>query len=183
MSFQTEFEFELPRGYVDQNGDGTIDDNDRVLRHSKDPKVTMAWNNSFSWKGWDLSFQLRASIGNYVYNDVLSTHSTLIDTYNTSGIHNIIDAEHIFKGGETTNRYLSNYWLRNASFLRCDNITLGYTWTDIKGEIPSVRLYGAVQNPFVITGYNGLDPEVFWGIDNNIYPRPITVTLGVMATF
>lgn len=169
--------------YVDQNGDGTIDDNDRVLRHSKDPKVTMAWNNSFSWKGWDLSFQLRASIGNYVYNDVLSTHSTLIDTYNTSGIHNIIDAEHIFKGGETTNRYLSNYWLRNASFLRCDNITLGYTWTDIKGEIPSVRLYGAVQNPFVITGYNGLDPEVFWGIDNNIYPRPITVTLGVMATF
>lgn len=169
--------------YVDQNGDGTIDDNDRVLRHSKDPKVTMAWNNSFSWKGWDLSFQLRASIGNYVYNDVLSTHSTLSDTYNTSGIHNIIDAEHIFKGGETTNRYLSNYWLRNASFLRCDNITLGYTWTDIKGQIPSVRLYGAVQNPFVITGYNGLDPEVFWGIDNNIYPRPITVTLGVMATF
>lgn len=169
--------------YVDQNGDGTIDDNDRVLRHSKDPKVTMAWNNSFSWKGWDLSFQLRASIGNYVYNDVLSTHSTLGDTYNTSGIHNIIDAEHIFKGGETTNRYLSNYWLRNASFLRCDNITLGYTWTDIKGQIPSVRLYGAVQNPFVITGYNGLDPEVFWGIDNNIYPRPITVTLGVMATF
>ena len=169
--------------YVDQNGDGTIDDNDRVLRHSKDPKVTMAWNNSFSWKGWDLSFQLRASIGNYVYNDVLSTHSTLSDTYNTSGIHNIIDAEHIFKGGETTNRYLSNYWLRNASFLRCDNITLGYTWTDIKGEIPSVRLYGAVQNPFVITGYNGLDPEVFWGIDNNIYPRPITFTLGVMATF
>ena len=169
--------------YVDQNGDGTIDDNDRVLRHSKDPKVTMAWNNSFSWKGWDLSFQLRASIGNYVYNDVLSTHSTLSDTYNTSGIHNIIDAEHIFKGGETTNRYLSNYWLRNASFLRCDNITLGYTWTDIKGEIPSVRLYGAVQNPFVITGYNGLDPEVFWGIDNNIYPRPVTVTLGVMATF
>lgn len=169
--------------FVDQNGDGTIDDNDRVLRHSKDPKVTMAWNNSFSWKGWDLSFQLRASIGNYVYNDVLSTHSTLSDTYNTSGVHNLIDADHIFKGGTTTNPYLSNYWLRNASFLRCDNITLGYTWTDVKGEIPSVRLYGAVQNPFVITGYNGLDPEVFWGIDNNIYPRPITVTLGVMATF
>ena len=169
--------------FVDQNGDGTIDDNDRVLRHSKDPKVTMAWNNSFSWKGWDLSFQLRASIGNYVYNDVLSTHSTLADTYNTSGIHNLIDADHIFKGGTTTNPYLSNYWLRNASFLRCDNITLGYTWTDVKGEIPSVRLYGAVQNPFVITGYNGLDPEVFWGIDNNVYPRPITVTLGVMATF
>ncbi len=169
--------------YVDQNGDGTIDDNDRVFRHSKDPKVTMAWNNTFSWKGWDLGFQLRASIGNYVYNDMLSTHSTVADMYNTSGVHNLLDADHLFMGGQTTNTYLSNYWLRNASFLRCDNITLGYTWRDIKGQIPSVRLYGAVQNPFVITGYNGLDPEVFNGIDNNVYPRPISVTLGVMATF
>ena len=169
--------------YVDQNGDGTIDDNDRVMRHSKDPKVTMAWNNSFSWKGWDLSFQLRASIGNYVYNDVLSTHTTLADTYNTSGVHNLIDNDFLFKGGETTNRYLSNYWLRNASFLRCDNITLGYTWNDIAGKIPQIRVYGAVQNPFVITKYNGLDPEVFSGIDNNVYPRPVTFTLGVMATF
>lgn len=169
--------------YIDQNGDGTIDDNDRVMRHSKDPKVTMAWNNTLSWKGWDLGFQLRASIGNYVYNDVLSTHTSLNDTYNTSGVHNLIDNDFIFQGGETTNRYLSNYWLRNASFLRCDNITLGYTWNNLLDQIPNLRIYGAVQNPFVITKYNGLDPEVFGGIDNNVYPRPITVTLGVMATF
>ena len=169
--------------YVDQNGDGTIDDNDRVLRHSKDPKVTMSWNNTFNYKNWDFGFQLRASIGNYVYNDVASTHSTLTDTYNTSGVHNLIDTDFYFRGGQTTNTYLSDYWLRNAGFVRCDNITLGYTWEDLIPNRLRLRLFGAVQNPFVITKYKGLDPEVFSGIDNNVYPRPVTFTLGVVATF
>lgn len=169
--------------YVDQNGDGTIDDNDRVFKHSKDPKVTMSWNNTFSYKNWDLGFQLRASIGNYVYNDVASTHSTLADMYNTSGVHNLIDTDFYFQGGQTTNTYYSDYWLSNAGFVRCDNITLGYTWTNLLNDALRLRLYGAVQNPFVISKYKGLDPEVFGGIDNNIYPRPITFTLGVVATF
>ncbi len=94
--------------YVDQNGDGTIDDNDRVFRHSKDPKVTLSWNNTFSYRSWDLGFQLRASIGNYVYNDVASTHSTLSATYNTSGA-NLIKTDFYFQGGQTTNTYLSDY--------------------------------------------------------------------------
>lgn len=169
--------------YVDQNGDGTIDDNDRVFRHSKDPKVTLSWNNTFSWKNWDLGFQLRASIGNYVYNDVASTHSTLSDTYNTSGIHNLVSTDFYFKGGQTTNTYYSDYWLQNAGFVRCDNITLGYTFNNLLNDKLRLRLYGAVQNPFVITKYKGLDPEVFGGIDNNIYPRPVTFTFGLVATF
>ncbi len=169
--------------YVDQNGDGSIDDNDRVFRHSKDPKVTMSWNNTFSYKNWDLGFQLRASIGNYVYNNVASTHSTLADTYNTSGVANLIASDYYFQGGQTTNTYLSDYWLKNAGFVRCDNITLGYTWQDLLGNNLRLRLFGAVQNPFVITKYKGLDPEVFDGIDNKVYPRPVTFTLGVVATF
>jgi len=169
--------------YVDQNGDGTIDDNDRVFRHSKDPKVTLAWNNNFSYKNWDFGFQLRASIGNYVYNDVASTHSTLSETFNTSGVHNLIDTDFYFKGGQTTNTYLSDYWISNAGFVRCDNITLGYTWQDLLRNQLRLRLFGAVQNPFVITKYKGLDPEVFGGIDNNVYPRPTTFTLGLVATF
>ncbi len=169
--------------YVDQNGDGTIDDNDRIFKHSKDPKVTMSWNNTLSWKNWDLGFQLRASIGNYVYNDVLSTHSTLSETFNTSGVHNLIKTDYYLQGGETTNRYYSDYWLKNAGFVRCDNITLGYTFHNLIHDRLRLRLYGAVQNPFVITKYKGLDPEVFGGIDNNIYPRPISYTLGLVATF
>ena len=145
--------------------------------------MTMSWNNSFSYKNWDFGFQLRASIGNYVYNDVASTHSTLSDTYNTSGIHNLIDTDYYFRGGQTTNTYLSDYWCKNAGFLRCDNITLGYTWQNLLKDQLRLRLYGAVQNPFVITKYKGLDPEVFGGIDNNVYPRPVSFTVGLVATF
>ena len=78
---------------------------------------------------------------------------------------------------------MSDYFLENASFLRCDNITLGYTWDNLlKGNL-NLRLFGAVQNPFVITKYSGIDPEVFGGIDNNVYPRSTTYSLGLVATF
>lgn len=73
--------------------------------------------------------------------------------------------------------------MENASFLRCDNITLGYTWSNLFQDNMRLRLYGAVQNPFVITKYKGLDPEVFDGIDNNVYPRPVSFTIGLIATF
>ena len=89
----------------------------------------------------------------------------------------------LLKIAQTINTYLSDYWLRNAGFVRCDNITLGYTWEDLIPNRLRLRLFGAVQNPFVITKYKGLDPEVFSGIDNNVYPRPTTFTLGVVATF
>ena len=169
--------------YVDQNGDGQIDSNDLVFKHSRDPKVTMAWNNSFSFHNWDIGFQIRASIGNYVYNDVAATHSTLASTFSNSALSNMVKADFYFQGGQTTNTFLSDYWLRNAGFVRCDNITIGYTWPSLCKDNLRLRIFGAVQNPFVITKYNGLDPEVFSGIDNNVYPRPVTFTLGLVATF
>lgn len=169
--------------YVDQDGNGTIDSNDLVIKHSRDPKVTMSWSNTFTYKNWDLGFQLRASIGNYVYNNALADKTTLSATYNTAGINNLIKSDFYMQGGQTTNTYLSDYWLENAGFVRCDNITLGYTWPNLFNDNLRLRVFGAVQNPFVITKYKGLDPEVFDGIDNNVYPRPVSFTLGVVATF
>lgn len=169
--------------YVDQDGNGKIDDNDRVLKHSKDPKVTMSWNNTFNYKNWDFGFSLRASIGNYVYNDVLSTHVTLGNTYKNTTLSNLVVNDVYFTGNVTSNTYMSDYWLRNAGFVRCDNITIGYTWPDLLKNNLRLRLFGAVQNPFVITKYNGLDPEVSSGIDNGVYPRPVTYSIGLVATF
>ena len=169
--------------YVDQNGDGVIDANDLIIKHSKDPKVTMAWNNTFTFGRWDVGFQLRASIGNYVYNNALSNHCTIEDMWMSNVLYNMVSNDFYFQGGQTTNTYLSDYWLENAGFVRCDNITVGYTWPSLIDGNLRLRLYGAVQNPFVITKYKGLDPEVFWGIDNSIYPRPVSFTLGVIATF
>lgn len=171
--------------YVDQDGNGQIDSNDRVMRHQKDPKVTMSLSNTFSYKNWDFGFVLRSNIGNYVYNDVLAGRSVMSKTWSNSCLGNLVKNDFYFDGTLAGSKelHLSDYYLRNASFLRCDNITLGYTWQNLLNNNLRLRLFGAVQNPFVITKYNGLDPEVFGGIDNNVYPRPTTYSLGLVATF
>ena len=167
--------------YVDQNQDGEINEADLVVKHTPAPKVTFSWNNTFNYKNWDLGIQLRANVGNYVYNAVKAGKSNLtnVDRY---GLNNLVKTGFYFN--DPSGEYIkSDYFLENASFIRCDNITLGYTMTNLFDKNLKLRLYGAVQNPFVITDYSGLDPEVFDGIDNNVYPRPVTYTLGLVATF
>ncbi len=177
----------LPGQYVDQNGDGKINSDDLINFHSPEPVATFVWNNTFNWKNWDLGFSLRASLGNYVYNNAEFEFARL---YNASGIYqnnNLLDGVYLWgEAANTEQLSYSSYFIQNASFIRCDNITLGYTFNDLcKGNL-KLRLFGAVQNPFVITKYRGLDPEVptgNHGIDNNVYPRPITCTFGLVATF
>ena len=173
----------IPNQYVDQNQDGEINDADLVIRHSRDPKVTLSWNNTFNYKNWDLGIQLRANVGNYVFNSVLASKSNLttVDRY---GLNNLVKTDFYFNDASAnSNLVRSDYFLENASFVRCDNITLGYTWNELLNNNLRLRLFGAVQNPFVITKYRGLDPEVFSGVDNNVYPRPVTFSLGLVATF
>ena len=171
--------------YVDQNGDGVIDENDKIMYHSKDPKVTMTWNNNFQWKNWDLGISLRASIGNYVYNGLGYSNSRV---YNVSAaqyqLGNLLADRPLFVNTASAEHLnLSSYFFENASFLRCDNITLGYTFRDLINGNLTLRLFAAVQNPFVITKFTGIDPEEFSGYQSSPYPRPITTTLGLVATF
>ena len=118
-----------------------------------------------------------------MFNSVLAGKSNItnVDRY---GLNNLVKADYYFNDASAnSNLVRSDYFLENASFLRCDNITLGYTWNELLNNALRLRLFGAVQNPFVITKYSGLDPEVFSGVDNNVYPRPVTFTLGLVATF
>ena len=174
--------FPIEGQYVDQNADGVIDQNDLINYHSPDPKVTINWNNTFNFRNWDLGIVLRANLGNYVYNAPrrTRTNTSTIDAY---GLNNLLREEFLFHNTPTSQSALSDYWVENASFVRCDNITLGYTWTNLLKDKLRLRVFGAVQNPFVITKYKGVDPEVYSGCDNNVYPRPITVTAGLVATF
>ncbi|MDE6248008.1 MAG: hypothetical protein K2M41_09260 [Muribaculaceae bacterium] len=170
---------------VDQNCDGVIDDNDLIMYHSKDPKVTLTWNNNFSWKNWDLGFSLRANIGNYVYNNLKYSNSRV---YNVSAaqyqLGNLLSDTYLFKNSASANNLpLSSYFVENASFLRCDNITLGYTFRDLFKGNGMLRIFAAVQNPFVITTFSGIDPEEFGGVQSDPYPRPITTSLGLVVTF
>lgn len=172
----------VPGAYVDQNGDGAIDSNDLVVRYSKDPKVTMTFASNFRYKQWDFGFTLRASIGNYVYAGALRSGSDLSGLFRNNQLSNAWDVDYYFDTNDTNLAY-SDYWLRNASFLRCDNINLGYTFENLLNDHMKLRVFAAVQNPFVITKYAGLDPEVFSGVDGNIYPRATTWSLGVVANF
>lgn len=164
--------------YVDQDGNGVIDGNDRVAGKSALPKVTMTFGSNFRYRQWDLGFSLRASLGNYVYASSIRG-GTAIDGICRNGYNNLFDSDIYFN----LNQNYSDYWVRNASYLRCDNITLGYTFDELLKNKLNLRLFAAVQNPFVITKYKGVDPEVASGVDGNIYPRSTTWSIGLVASF
>lgn len=168
--------------YVDRNGDGVITNDDKYRYKKPAADVFMGFSSGLNYKNWDFGFNGRVSLNNYVYNNVMSGQATFNNLYNSVGyLNNISDA--VFDSEFENPRYWSDYYVRNASFLRLDNISLGHTFTNFYQERMKMRLYATVQNVFVITDYEGLDPEVSGGIDNNIYPRPRTYTLGVSINF
>ena len=171
----------LDNVFVDRNGDGQIDESDKYLYHSKAPKVTLSWNNTINYKNWDFGIVLRANFGNFLFNQN-QMNNVFTSTNQALPLSNLMADEFYFTE-RSIPQMQSDYFVQNASFLRCDNISVGYTWPSLIDGHLRLRLYGAVQNPFVITKYKGLDPEVFGGIDNAVYPRPVTCTVGIIATF
>ena len=174
--------------YVDRNGDGVINDEDRYFCHKPAADVTMGFTSKLVWKAWDFSFSLRSNLGNYVYNNVASSNAALSEgSINNKGYLSNRPLSAFDTNFQNMN-VLSDYYVQNASFLRCDNITLGYSFNKLFGVLGG-RIYGTVQNPFVITKYKGLDPEVAnaadktFGIDKNVYPRPLVGILGVSLNF
>ena len=171
--------------FVDRNGDGQINPDDKYPYKKPAADVTMGMTNKFIWKNWDFSFTLRASLNNYLYYDFLSNNANV--SYSglfSNGAYRNTMQEAIDLGfSGKTDYYMSDYFVRNASFLRCDNINLGYSFNKLfasdhyKGL--NGRIFVTVQNPFVITKYDGIDPECQSGVDSSIYPRPVTYMLGV----
>ena len=197
---------------VDLNKDGKLSAEDRYMYKSPMAPVTMGFQTKFQFYGFDLGLSFRASIGNYVYNGVLAGtiynvapenvytqlnggyYGLTRNAYNTywSGMKSdgmkarVWDAtaNQYVDGGDFTSWYLTDYFVENASFFRCDNITLGYTFDQkVTQNKCHARIYATVQNPFVISPYKGLDPEIFGGIDNNMYPRSMTSLIGVSLQF
>ncbi len=168
--------------YVDRNGDGVITNDDKYRYKKPAADVFMGFSNKLYYNNWDFGFNGRVSLNNYVYNNIWSGQATYNNLYNSVGYLNNI-SKAVFDSGFENPKYFSDYYIQNGSFLRLDNISLGYTFTNFYQERMKIRLYGTVQNVFVITDYEGLDPEVSGGIDNNIYPRPRTFVLGVSINF
>ena len=172
--------------FVDRNGDGTINGDDRYFYKKPTADVLMGLTSRLSYKSWDFSFSLRASLNNYVYNSVEAGGSDCNPTsvYSFGALNNrpLMGVANNIQS-KNDNTLLSDYFVQNASFMKCDNITLGYSFKKLCGAPIGGRVYAAVQNVFTITKYKGLDPEVEKGLDNNIYPRPLTTLIGLSLNF
>lgn len=158
--------------YADLNGDGLLNDQDKYRYKSREPKVFLGFGSQFSYKNWSLAFVMRAQFGNYMYNNFHSNNGNYTSFsytgYLGNAASNVLETEFV---GSDSRRYWSDLYMENASFLRMDNLNIGYDFGKI-GNNMNLRLSATVQNVFVITKYSGLDPEIASGIDNNFYPRP-----------
>ena len=177
---------------VDRNGDGKINESDKYLYKSPAAPVTMGFSSRLEYKNWDFGFSLRASIGNYVYNNVeqgmsnMNTGEWFSNSLKYFSNRMKSTVERNWQTYEITSK-LSDYYVKNASFLKCDNITLGYSFNNLFKSSGwhglSGRAYATASNVFTITNYDGLDPEVGDGNDNNLYPRPFSVVVGLSLNF
>jgi len=174
--------------FVDRNGDGQISDADRYFYKSPAAPYTAGLSSRLQYKNWDFGFGLRASFDNYVYWDKGAGYSNISKRYDSSYayLQNVIP-QALENGWVTYDKVVSDYFVRNASFLKCDNITLGYSFENLfKGgnyKGLSGRVYVSATNVFTITKYDGIDPEVSGGIDNDLYPRPFTMQFGLNLNF
>lgn len=167
--------------YVDRNGDGIINSGDLYQYKSPAPELLLGFSSRFTYKNWDLGFTMRASFGNYVYNNQASQFGNLSGIKANNYLQNIhtsyLDTQF------DTPQFFSDYYVENGSFLRMDNINIGYNFPSFINENSKLRVFGSVQNAFLITNYSGLDPEVFNGIDNNLYQRPRVYSIGLNFQF
>ncbi|MCL3779879.1 TonB-dependent receptor [Prolixibacteraceae bacterium JC049] len=168
--------------YVDLSGQGGAvngDNADKYIYHNPVADVLLGLSASFTYKNFDASASARASFGNYVYNQV-AAGSSYDQMYQIGYWKNM--PTHLSETQFVKRQFTSDHFVQNASFFKLDNVSVGYTIKDLFGKI-SPRFSFTVQNVFTITKYDGLDPEVSGGIDNNFYPRPRTFMLGIGFTY
>lgn len=169
--------------YKDQNNDGLINENDLRVYHNAAPDYTFGIKTRLTYKSWDIAINSHGSIGNYNFNAVAANSAALSSSSVYANEFLVNRTRSSFETNFETGHTLSDYYVQDASFWRIDNITLGFTLKPKSGIFSSARFYTSVQNPLVITKYKGLDPEVFGGYDDNLYPRPVTFMLGTNVNF
>ncbi len=167
--------------YADLNNDGQINSNDRYRYHSPAPDYILGFSTALNYKQWTMNMSFRANIGNYVYNGMaMNSGAWSTVSYNDYQINNLSTS--YLATGFNSRQYLSDYYVENASFLKMDNISLGYNFGKLWNCV-NVNVNAMVQNVFTITEYSGVDPEVPNGMDLSFYPRPRTFSLGLGLNF
>ncbi|MGV8945557.1 MAG: SusC/RagA family TonB-linked outer membrane protein [Lutibacter sp.] len=173
--------------YVDRNNDGQITNADKYRFQKPTADYTIGFTTDLNYKKWNFNMAWRGNVGNYVYNNVDSNLGFQDQMLNpgfpnviSNGVENVLESGFINGGAE---RYLSDYYIQEASFIKLDNVSVGYNFGSIFGATSTFSMIGSVQNVLTITDYVGIDPEVGGGIDYNIYPRPRIYMVGVNLNF
>ena len=173
--------------FADLNQDGVITNDDRYLRPMR-PNYTFGFGFNFKYKNLSLRSSFRGQYGGQIYNAKRLTSGYLVRPVpvNTQALANVLNfytgAANPIIYDRNGNVPFSDYFLEDASFIRCENITLGYAFEPLTNGT-QIQASLTVNNAFLITKYSGQDPENFGGIDDNFYPRPRVVTLGLNFDF
>jgi TonB-linked SusC/RagA family outer membrane protein len=203
--------------FRDLNNDGHIDENDQTFLGSPLPAYQLGLGNTFTYKNFDFTIFMVADEGNKVLNQININGTdpnqnfgyftsvlnfakiAMIDPAgSTTDVNNFrvtnpkTDIVRISQAGSNDNTRLSDRYVEDGSFIRCKNLTLGYTFSSklvSRAHIGALHLYANVSNAFIITKYSGMDPEVgsynplLVGVDNGYYPQPRVYTIGASLTF
>jgi len=167
--------------YADLNKDGIINSSDLYRYQSPFPKWVLGFTTQLSYDKWSLSTVLRANIGNYLYNNP-AVGAIQSNVFNSLG-YLVNTLSELTKSSFYYSQASSDYFVQNASFLKMDNLTLGYNAGNIFRNKVGLRINATCQNVFTVTKYTGIDPEIYQGYDNTLYPRPRIYVLGVNLQF
>lgn len=181
--------------YVDQDHNGTIDDNDKVDLGNGTPDFTYGFNLGFSYKNFDFALNAYGAAGNQIVqsyrnhaNSKANYTSAILGRWTGEGTSNRIPRV----TDTNINWQFSDLYIQDGDYLRISNITVGYDFAKLINlkAISQARLYFQVQNAFTFTKYNGMDPEIGYGtsdwvsgVDLGYYPRPRTFLVGVNLKF
>jgi hypothetical protein len=181
--------------YKDLNDDGVIDDDDRTNIGDPIPDYVMGLNISFKYKGFDFVAYAYANIGNDMVRNYERTQTDvnrldyMLDRWTGTGTSNEVPR---VTTAATSNNVFSDFFVEDGSFLRIQNVQLGYTIPENmtqKVNIQKARVFAGVNNLFTFTNYMGYDPAastgvpIGSGIDNGFYPTPRIYTFGLNLTF
>ena len=188
--------------FVDVNGDGEISEADKTMLGDPNPDFRMGFSFNLGYKGWDLSVTTNGAFGQQVvksYRQYLGETkqnftTDVYECWNGEGTSNTMPSIYKMESSESWKNF-SDIFVEDASYLRIQNITLGYDFKKLFPKMPleQARIYLSVLNAYTFTGYSGMDPEVgasgndsySWasGIDLGFYPSPRTYMVGVNLKF
>ncbi|KKX51411.1 TonB-dependent receptor [Sphingobacterium sp. IITKGP-BTPF85] len=169
----------------ERTGETTITptNKDRTVTGSAQPKLTLGWNNTVTYKNFALTGMFQGVFGHKVMNATRARHSNVVGNAGQKNLlASVIDTE---KATDINAHYLSDRYLESGNYLRLANLGLSYNIRNIGGQLKNVKLYASMNNVFVLTNYKGVDPEVDLGgltpgVDNRqTYPRTRTILFGL----